>query len=126
MKHPNESTIQTNICTYLSLIAHTTGIVYFSVPNEGIMTVLMAFKIDKITCFKIVKHFKKLGLLPGTNDLVLVHMGMYYGLEVKTAVGVQSPEQVRFMDNVRKAGGKYEVVRGIEDVQEILKEWGIL
>ena len=121
-----ESTIQTNICTYLSMIAHQTGIVYFSVPNEGIMTVLMMFKIPKVTCYKIISYFKKLGLLPGTNDLVLVHRGMYYGLEVKTAVGIQSHEQVLFMENIIKAGGKYEVVRGVEDVQAILKEWGIL
>ena len=90
------------------------------------MTVLMAFKVDKITCFKIVKHFKKLGLLLGTNDLVLVHRGMYYGLEVKTAVGVQSKDQILFQKNIIKAGGKYEVVRSVEDVQAILKEWGIL
>ena len=108
------------------MIAHKTGIVYFSVPNEGIMTVLMMFKVPKVTCYKIISYFKKLGLLPGTNDLVLVHRGMYYGLEVKTAVGIQSHEQTLFQKNIIKAGGKYEVVRGIEDVQRVLKMWGIL
>ena len=126
MKPPSESTIQTNICTYLSLIAHQTGIVYFSVPNEGIMTVLKMFKVPKITCIKIVAYFKKLGLLPGVSDLIIIWKGKAYCMEVKIKDGKMSLEQQLFKKNILVAGGKYEVVRGIEDVQRVLKMWGIL
>ena len=122
----SESKIQQNICTYLSMITHQTGIVYFSVPNEGIMSVLKMFKVPDKSCYAIVAFFKKMGLLPGVNDLVVIHRGMYYGLEVKTLTGKQSPDQVLFEKNILLAGAKYEVVRGIEDVQRVLRGWNIL
>ena len=121
-----ESQIQQNICTFLSLIAHQTGIVYFSVPNEGIMSVLMGFKVDKITCIKIVEHFKKMGLLPGTSDIVIIHKGLAYCLEVKKPGGRQSADQKLFMRNVVNAGGKYEIVYSLYDAEKQIKEWGIL
>ena len=126
MKPINESQIQQNICTFLSLITHTTGIVYFSVPNEGIMGVLKMFKIDKVTCFKIVNHFKKMGLLPGTSDIVIIWRGMAYCLEVKKPNGKQSADQKLFMRNVIAAGGKYEIVYSLDGCKSQLKEWGIL
>lgn len=86
----------------------------------------MSFKVDKVTCYKIVAHFKKMGLLPGTNDLVIVHNGKYYGIEVKTDKGIQKPDQIRFEKNIIKAGGKYEIVRSVEDVVEVLREWEII
>lgn len=121
-----ESQIQQNICTFLSLIAYQTGIVYFSVPNEGIMSVLMGFKVDKITCIKIVEHFKKMGLLPGTSDIIIIHRGMAYCLEVKKPGGKQSKDQVLFMRNVIASGGKYEIVYSLDGAKEQLIEWGIL
>ena len=126
MKPINESQIQQNICTFLSLIAHQTGIVYFSVPNEGIMSVLMGFKVDKITCIKIVEHFKKMGLLPGTSDIVIIHKGLAYCLEVKKPGGKQSKNQKLFEKNILAADGKYEIVYSLDDCTNILCEWGIL
>lgn len=122
----SESQIQQNICTYLSLIAHQTGLVFFSVPNEGIMSVLIGFKIDKITCIKIVEHFKKMGLLPGTSDIIIIHKGLAYCLEVKKPGGKQSPNQKLFEKNVLIAGGKYEIVYSLYDAEKQVKEWGIL
>lgn len=126
MKPINESQIQQNICTFLSLIAHQTGLVFFSVPNEGIMSVLMGFKVDKITCIKIVEHFKKMGLLPGTSDIVIIHKGLAYCLEVKTDTGKQSKDQKLFERNVIAAGGKYEIVHSLYEAEKQVKEWGIL
>ena len=126
MKPINESQIQQQICAYLSLIAHKTGIVYFSVPNESLMMVLKTFKVPEIACYAIVAYFKKIGMLSGVNDLVIIHKGMYYGLEVKTAKGKQKPEQKLFERNILKAGGKYEIVRSLEDAERQIREWGIL
>ena len=122
----SESKIQQNICTYLSMIAHQTGIVYFSVPNEGIMSVLKMFKVPDKSCYAIVAFFKKMGLLPGVSDIVIIWRGMAFCMEVKNERGKQSPDQVLFQSNIVKAGAKYEVVRGIEDVQRVLREWGIM
>jgi len=121
-----ESQIQQNICTFLSLIAYQTGIVYFSVPNEGIMSVLIAFKVPKVTCFKIVNHFKKMGLLPGTSDIIIIHKGMAYCLEVKKPGGKQSKDQILFMRNVIASGGRYEIVYSLDGAKKQLIKWGIL
>ena len=121
-----ESQIQQNIITYLSLIASQYKFVFFSVPNEGIMSILIAFKVPKVTCFKIISHFKKMGLLPGTSDIVIVHKGLAYCLEVKTDTGTQSKNQILFMRNILSAGGKYEIVHSVKDVQLVLEMWGIM
>ena len=121
-----ESHIQQNIITYLSLVASNYKFVFFSVPNEGIMAVLKSFHIDKITCIKIVNHFKKMGLLPGTSDIVIVHKGLAYCLEVKTDTGTQSKNQILFMRNILSAGGRYEIVHSVKDVQLVLEMWGIM
>ena len=55
----------------------------------------------------------------GIPDLIVVAGGLFFGLEVKTKIGRQSPEQKEFEANVKKHGGKYFVVRSIEDVQAI-------
>lgn len=122
----NESTIQTNICTFLSMITHKTGIVFFSVPNEGIMGVLTMFKVDKVTCFKIVNHFKKMGLLPGTGDIIIVWRGLAFCMEVKTATGKQSNDQKLFERNFIASGGKYEIARSLDQAKQQLIDWGIL
>ena len=121
-----ESKIQQNICQYLSMISNRYKFVFFSVPNESLMMVLKMFKVPDKSCYAIVAFFKKMGLLPGTSDIVLVWHGMTYCMEVKTPTGTQSQEQILFMNNILKAGGKYEIVRGASDVQEVLRKWGIV
>ena len=120
-----ESKIQQNICQYLSMISNRYKFVFFSVPNESLMMVLKMFKVPDKSCYAIVAFFKKMGLLPGTSDIVLVWHGMTYCMEVKTPTGTQSPAQKLFESNILKAGGKYEIVRGIYDVESCLREWGI-
>lgn len=55
----------------------------------------------------------------GLPDIIVVAGGIFYGLEVKSAIGRQSPEQKEFQALVEKHNGKYFVVRSIEDVQKI-------
>lgn len=55
----------------------------------------------------------------GLPDIIVVWGGMFIGLEVKTKIGKQSPDQKVFESLVKKHGGKYFVVRSIEDVQAI-------
>ena len=121
-----ESKIQQNICQYLSMISNRYKFVFFSVPNESLMMVLKMFKVPDKSCYAIVAFFKKMGLLPGTSDIVLVWHGMTYCMEVKTPTGTQSPAQKLFESNILKAGGKYEIVRSACDVQKILRVWEII
>ncbi len=55
--------------------------------------------------------------LRGVPDIIVVKQGQFIGLEVKRKGTYQSPEQKEFEHRVTVAGGVYEVVRSIDDVQ---------
>lgn len=59
----------------------------------------------------------------GVSDIIIVHRGRFYGVEIKTASGRQSEHQREFeQDLVSKGGGKYFIARSIEDGESIAKE----
>lgn len=102
-----ESDIQNSICEYLQM----RGRCFFRVNN------IPAFNRDAgggITMRRLPKFTPR-----GVPDIIVVAGGMFYGLEVKTKIGRQSPEQKEFEALVQKHSGKYFVVRSIEDVQKI-------
>lgn len=53
---------------------------------------------------------------PGAPDLIGCVDGTFVGLEVKTAKGKLSDAQQEFAYFLEKAGGRYHVVRSIDDV----------
>jgi hypothetical protein len=63
---------------------------------------------------RMPKHAKR-----GVSDIILVHVGQPYFLEVKRRGTYQSPEQKAFQAEAEKAGALYAVVRSIDDVQAL-------
>lgn len=55
----------------------------------------------------------------GLPDIIVVAGGLFFALEVKKPKGYQSPDQKIFQALVEKHGGRYHVVRSIDDVQKI-------
>ena len=55
---------------------------------------------------------------PGGADLIGMWNGRFLGVEIKTPIGRQSPEQKRFQTLVEKRGGVYIVLRSVEDAQQ--------
>lgn len=113
MKPLKESDIQNSICEYLE----TKQRCFFRVNN------IPAFNRQEgggITMRRLPKYTPK-----GLPDIVVVAGGMFYGLEVKKPDSItskktyQSKDQKTFQQLVEKHGGKYFVVRSIEDVQAI-------
>ncbi len=106
MKAPKESEIQLSICEYLAARKHfywrqnTAPTIQKS--NGG-----WAFR-------KMPKHSLK-----GVPDIILVHVGRPYFLEVKRPGTYQSPDQKAFQQRAEEAGALYAVVRSIEDVQAL-------
>lgn len=123
----SESQIQIQIINYLSILAGRWNFVYFSVPNEGIMMSRGGQKM-----FGIIAHFKKMGLLPGTSDIIIGHNGKMYCMEVKLPKyrdkekHGQSKDQIRFEANVNKTGIPYEIVYDVRDVESVLRMWGVM
>jgi hypothetical protein len=57
--------------------------------------------------------------LNGVSDIIVMHVGRPYFLEVKRPKSYQSPEQKEFQKRAEAAGAHYAVVRSIEDVQAL-------
>lgn len=69
---------------------------------------------------------KRLGMLPGFADFIVIIKGRAYLLELKTKTGRQSPEQVAFAEAAEAAGATYAVARTPEQAKGILASWGAL
>lgn len=103
----SESQIQSAICDYLE----TRRRFFFRLNN------IPAFNRSDgggFTMRKLPKHTPR-----GLPDIVVVVGGIFYALEVKSAIGKQSPDQKLIQADIEKHGGKYFVVRSIDDVEAI-------
>ena len=52
----------------------------------------------------------------GIPDIICAIKGRFIGIEVKSEIGRQSPEQVEWQRRIEKAGGAYVLARSWEDV----------
>lgn len=66
------------------------------------------------------------GYIRGTADILIVHRGGAYFIEVKGPRGKMSPEQHLECLAADRAGAHYATVRTIEETEETLLGWGIL
>ena len=46
-------------------------------------------------------------------------VGLFYGIEVKTATGRQSASQKKAEAEILAAGGRYELVRSLDDIKRV-------
>jgi hypothetical protein len=87
------------------------GLLWFHVPNGG--------RRDHITA----SILQGLGTLAGAPDLILLHQGRAYALELKTEDGKPTPAQVAFIDAFNEAGGTAAVAYGLDQALTILEGW---
>lgn len=111
MKLGAEDKLQLAVLEYVEAVLPYALI--FHVPNGGRRSLTEGRK------------FKMLGVRAGTPDLVLVHDGRTFFLELKSEKGRVSPEQHRFGEDARIAGAGWAVVRSIDDVRNAFKAWNI-
>ena len=62
------------------------------------------------------------GQKKGFPDIVVIKNGIFIGLEVKKPKCYQSKDQKILQKQIEAAGGKYYVVRSLEDVKKGLEE----
>ena len=84
--------------------------IFFYRNNSGAM----------ISEYKGKKRFMRFGVT-GSPDIVCVIKGQYVGIEVKNAVGRLTEGQEAFGKALEQAGGRYLVVRSLDEVMEKLK-----
>jgi hypothetical protein len=79
-----------------------------SIPNGGLR--------DKATAITM----KATGLYKGAADLLVVYRGWVGFVELKTDVGIQSPEQRQFEAHCIEAGLPYKLVRSLAEFQNLI------
>lgn len=91
------------------------GAVVLHVPNEDAGK-SMLYGLSKI----------RDGILPGCPDLLIVHQGLAYWLEVKAPAGSLNDNQVKAHPRLRGAGTPVEVIYSVEDGLEACRAWGLV
>jgi hypothetical protein len=103
-----------------SVLAHlgrrgVPGLWFAHVPNGGYRTAIEG------------AIFRSLGVVAGTPDLLLIHAGKVYGLELKAAKGRWlSTAQIRTQEQMRLAGAIVATAVGIDQALAQLEVWGLL
>lgn len=69
---------------------------------------------------------KGLGVVAGVPDVIAIHQGKTYALELKALGGRATPKQAEVMDAMRMAGAHCGVAVGLDETLAILESWGLL
>ena len=65
-------------------------------------------------------QLKRMGLMPGMPDILLVGPNRLVGLELKTAAGRQSVEQKAVAQRFERCGFSYLLARNLDEVEVLL------
>lgn len=109
----DEDAIQQAVCLHLTVRA-VPGLVWFHVPNGGSRSASEAGR------------FKSLGVRPGVPDLIALHCGRMFGLELKAPGGRVSPAQSEMLASLKAAGCQTAVAFGLDDALATLERWGLI
>lgn len=88
--------------------------IFFSVPNGTKRT------------SQQTQWLKDEGLVPGVSDMILLKPNSLHGylcIENKTQKGRQQPEQVLFQEAVERNGGKYIVIRSLDEFLNAIEKY---
>jgi len=117
MKQISESKIQQEIVmwfnnTYCKL-NDKPRLMIFSIPNG------LSLELPVAEMRRVLAQMTNLGMKKGASDLmILLPGGKYLKVEVKTEVGVQSDAQKEVQRQCEDLGGKYILVRSLEDFKK--------
>jgi hypothetical protein len=108
-----EDDIQRAVFTHIRQRA-APGVFAFHVPNGGYRKPREAAIL------------KGLGVMPGVPDIVIIHKGHAYGLELKAPGGRPTERQLLAMAAMDEAGGFVCMAEGLDRALAVLEGWGIL
>ena len=109
-----EAQVQAAVCRHLATRAPKSA-VWFHVPNGGSRHRIEAARL------------KGQGVMPGVPDLIILHDGLIYGLELKASRrGRLSPRQRDMHERLEAAGAIVATAYGIDEALEQLRLWGLL
>lgn len=98
------------------------GVVWFHVPNGA----QLGGKKNREGFPIQAARLKGLGVRPGVSDIIAIHDGKIFALELKAPKGVTSEAQLKFIADVNAAGGYTCVAVGLHAAIKCLEAWGLL
>lgn len=113
MRHV-EDTLQKSCVRWFDLQYSHLSWALFHVPNGGTRNVREAAKL------------KEMGVRPGVPDLMLVlprHGYHYLALELKVGKNKQTENQKWYQSKMTESGGKYVVIRSLDEFIECVKDY---
>lgn len=90
------------------------GLVFFHVPNGGSRGPIEG------------AIFKGMGVRAGVSDLILVHAGKIFALELKAPGGRATEAQMAFQSEIDRAGAFTAMPEGLDAAIATLEAWGLL
>jgi hypothetical protein len=90
------------------------GLVAWHTPNGGKRNAVEAAR------------FEAMGVRPGVSDLVAVHDGRIFALELKAPGGRPTVAQLEFLADMERAGAFTCVAEGLDRALAVLEGWGLL
>jgi hypothetical protein len=70
--------------------------------------------------------FKSLGVRAGVSDVIAVHEGKIFALELKSEGGRPTEAQLAFLGDMERAGAFTALPTGLDDALATLEAWGLL
>jgi hypothetical protein len=117
-----ESDLQQQICSYLS----TNGVFYFAPLNETAMMLLKKFRVPESTGYKIMSFLKKMGMVPGMPDIIILKNLTAYFLELKANNNVLSVQQQIIHRKIYNDGYQVATVYSFDEAIGYFKAWNII
>lgn len=69
---------------------------------------------------------KAMGVRAGVSDIIALHQGKFFALELKAPGGKPTQLQLSFLEAVRSNGGFVDIAEGLEEALNILQRWRLL
>jgi hypothetical protein len=108
-----EQTIQRAVFQHIDARA-APGVFAFHVGNGGYRKPIEA------------KILRGLGVKAGIPDIIAIHQGRCYGMELKPEGGRATPKQLQTLAALEAAGAVTCVAVGLDEALRKLESWGIL
>ena len=106
----SEQAIQHAVCQHLRQRG-AAGLVWWHTPNGGRRSPVEA------------AIFNGLSVRAGVSDLILLHDGRAFALELKTERGRPTAAQMNFISEFRAAGGEASIATGLDQALHTLETW---
>jgi hypothetical protein len=71
-------------------------------------------------------RLKGLGVKAGVPDIIVIHEGKVFALELKTETGRPTEAQLAAIDAINRAGGFATIANGLDAALRCLEAWEIL